>query len=184
MLYGSFSALQNDWDYNLFIDDSDVLDPSQQKELAFEDGGVGNSPHNAFERAAGARVSYHFLNDSANIGASFLRYEMYDLRERKDLYGLDALWAVNRMEFSGEWVQDPRYGLQFRAEMVTPVVPTSAEGLMTALKWDRIEAVIDASHPFDAATSADAQIACRALGLPLYHYARPPWRPRPDELSA
>lgn len=104
MLYGSFSALRNDWDYNLFIDDSDLLDPAQQKELAFEDGGAGVSPHNAFERAAGARISYHFLDDSANIGASFLRYQMYDLRERKDLYGLDALWIVDRMEFSSELV--------------------------------------------------------------------------------
>jgi len=104
MVYGSFSALHNDWDYNLFIDESDLLDPAQQKELAFEDGGAGITPHNAFERAAGGRVSYHFLNDSATIGASFLRYEMYDLQERKDLYGLDALWSVNRMEFSGEWI--------------------------------------------------------------------------------
>jgi hypothetical protein len=80
------------------------LDPAQQKELAFEDGGAGITPHNAFERAAGGRLSYHFLNDSATIGASFLRYEMYDLQERKDLYGLDALWSVHRMEFSGEWI--------------------------------------------------------------------------------
>lgn len=56
-----------------------------------------------------------------------------------------------------------------------------AEGLMTALKWDRIEAVIDASHPFDLETSEAAQIACRALAMPLYHYARPPWRPGPQE---
>ena len=104
MIYGSFSALGNDWDYNLFIDDSDLLDPSQQKEMAFEDGGAGISPHNAFERAAGARISYHFLNDHANIGTSFLHYEMYDLRERKDLYGLDALWTVGRMEFISEMI--------------------------------------------------------------------------------
>jgi hypothetical protein len=104
MLYGSFSALQNDWDYNLFIDDSDLLDPAQQKEPAFEDGGTGISPHNAFQRAAGARISYHFLNDSANIGASFLRYSMDGMSERKNLYGLDALWTVGHMEFSGEWI--------------------------------------------------------------------------------
>jgi len=103
MLYGSFPALWNDWDYNLYIDDSELLDPTQQKELAFEDGSTGISPYNAFERAVGARISYHFLNDSANIGASLLRYDMYDYQERMQLYGLDALWAVNRMEFSGEW---------------------------------------------------------------------------------
>jgi hypothetical protein len=104
MVYGAFSALGNNWDYKLFIDDSDMLDPSQQKELAFEDGSTEISPHNAFERAAGARLSYHFLDDSANIGASFLHCKMYDLQERKDLYGLDAMWTVKRMEFSGEWI--------------------------------------------------------------------------------
>jgi phosphate-selective porin len=104
MLYGSFSALQNDWDYNLFIDDSDLLDPAQQKELAFENGDTKISPHNAFKRAAGAHISYHFLDDSANIGASYLHYEMYDLREWKELYGLDALWTYKRFEVSGEWI--------------------------------------------------------------------------------
>ncbi|MAS36989.1 MAG: ATP-dependent RecD-like DNA helicase [Anaerolineaceae bacterium] len=36
-------------------------------------------------------------------------------------------------EFNGTWVQDPRWGMQFRAEMVRPIVPTSAEGLMNYL---------------------------------------------------
>ena len=104
MLYGSFSALHNDWDYNLFVDDSDLLDPAQQKELAFENGDTKISPHNAFKRAEGAHISFHFMGDSANIGASYLHYEMYDLRERKELYGLDALWSYNRIEISGEWI--------------------------------------------------------------------------------
>ena len=116
MLYGSFSALRNDWDYNVFVDDSDLLDPAQQKELAFEGGNAGASPHNAFERAAGARLSYHFLNDSANVGASYLRYEMYELSERKELYGLDALWSVDRMEFSGEWIYRASQGSREESE--------------------------------------------------------------------
>jgi exodeoxyribonuclease V alpha subunit len=33
------------------------------------------------------------------------------------------------VEFTGEWVENPRYGLQFRAEQVTPIVPTSQQGL-------------------------------------------------------
>lgn len=37
------------------------------------------------------------------------------------------------VQFSGEWIQDPRYGLQFRAEMVTPIVPTTDEGLTNYL---------------------------------------------------
>ena len=104
MAYGSFPAAQHDWDYNLFIDDSALLDPAQKNELAFEDSTSGFSPRNAFKNAAGARLSYHFLNDSANIGASYLRYTMHDLNERKDLFGIDALWAGDGMEFSGEWI--------------------------------------------------------------------------------
>lgn len=50
-----------------------------------------------------------------------------------------------------------------------------AEGLMTALKWRRYDAVIDASPPFDAASSGMAATACRALGLPLLHLRRPGW---------
>ncbi|HLV36869.1 MAG TPA: ATP-dependent RecD-like DNA helicase, partial [Spirillospora sp.] len=37
------------------------------------------------------------------------------------------------VQFEGEWVQDPRYGLQFRAVTVTPVMPTSAQGLTNYL---------------------------------------------------
>jgi exodeoxyribonuclease V alpha subunit len=36
-------------------------------------------------------------------------------------------------QFSGEWIEDPRYGRQFRAEMVTPIVPTSAKGIANYL---------------------------------------------------
>ena len=36
-------------------------------------------------------------------------------------------------EFGGDWIQDPKYGLQFRAEMVTPIIPTTKEGLTNYL---------------------------------------------------
>jgi exodeoxyribonuclease V alpha subunit len=32
-------------------------------------------------------------------------------------------------QFNGEWVDDPRYGMQMRAETVTPIAPTSIEGI-------------------------------------------------------
>ncbi|MBZ0298601.1 MAG: ATP-dependent RecD-like DNA helicase, partial [Anaerolineae bacterium] len=46
---------------------------------------------------------------------------------------MPGLNTGENVEFAGEWVEDPRYGLQFRAEMVTPVVPSTEEGLMTYL---------------------------------------------------
>ena len=36
-------------------------------------------------------------------------------------------------EFGGQWVNDPRYGLQFKAETVKPILPTSAEGIKNYL---------------------------------------------------
>ena len=32
-------------------------------------------------------------------------------------------------QFSGEWVDNPRYGIQMKLEMVTPIVPTSTQGI-------------------------------------------------------
>lgn len=49
----------------------------------------------------------------------------------------------------------------------------SAAALMTALKWDRIQAVVDAGDPFADQASRDAATACRALGAPLIQLRRP-----------
>ncbi len=37
------------------------------------------------------------------------------------------------VEFSGEWRKDPRWGMQFRADMVQPVAPTSLVGIVNYL---------------------------------------------------
>ncbi len=36
-------------------------------------------------------------------------------------------------QFSGAWVEDARYGRQFRAEMVTPLAPTTTDGIVNYL---------------------------------------------------
>lgn len=50
------------------------------------------------------------------------------------------------------------------------------EGLKSYLAQERITHVVDATHPFAAQISANAQAACEALRLPLIVYAREPWR--------
>jgi precorrin-6A/cobalt-precorrin-6A reductase len=50
------------------------------------------------------------------------------------------------------------------------------EGLMRYLVEERIERVVDATHPFAARISANARAACGALGLPLLTLTRAPWR--------
>lgn len=49
------------------------------------------------------------------------------------------------------------------------------EGLVRFLKDERIEAVIDATHPFAAIMSHNAAGACAITGTPLLALRRPPW---------
>jgi precorrin-6A/cobalt-precorrin-6A reductase len=55
------------------------------------------------------------------------------------------------------------------------------EGLKRYLVDQRITHVINATHPFAAQISSNAQTACAALGLPLIVYVREPWRPVPGD---
>ncbi len=37
------------------------------------------------------------------------------------------------IQFGGDWVEDPKYGKQFRAEMITPLMPTTESGIVNYL---------------------------------------------------
>ncbi|MGA2045097.1 MAG: cobalt-precorrin-6A reductase [Roseiarcus sp.] len=50
-----------------------------------------------------------------------------------------------------------------------------AEGLHAYLDAERIDAVIDATHPFAAQMARNAAQACAAAGVPLLALTRPPW---------
>ncbi len=104
MLYGSVPLGDNGLDYSVFVDDTDLLDHDQQEELAYEDANPSITAVGAFEHAAGTHVTYHLLDDRMNLGASYLRYRMMDLREDKDLVGLDFFWNLPVAELSSEWV--------------------------------------------------------------------------------
>lgn len=49
------------------------------------------------------------------------------------------------------------------------------QGLRAYLKSERIDAVIDATHPFAAQMSRHAEAACDAEAVPLAVFTRPPW---------
>jgi len=51
-----------------------------------------------------------------------------------------------------------------------------ALGLKRYLLEEKIDRVVDATHPFAEQISANAREACRALGVPLAVLARAPWR--------
>ncbi|MEV4161076.1 cobalt-precorrin-6A reductase [Nonomuraea dietziae] len=54
-----------------------------------------------------------------------------------------------------------------------------AEGLAAWLSAGRIDAVVDATHPFAARMTASAVEACRTTGTPLLVLRRPGWAHRP-----
>lgn len=56
-----------------------------------------------------------------------------------------------------------------------------AAGLTRYLEEARIDAVVDATHPFAAAISRHAAEACEATGLPRAQLQRPPWRAQDDD---
>lgn len=55
------------------------------------------------------------------------------------------------------------------------------EGLIRYLTESKISHVIDATHPFAATISLNAQKACDFLGLPFLTFTRRPWRPIPGD---
>jgi precorrin-6A/cobalt-precorrin-6A reductase len=56
-----------------------------------------------------------------------------------------------------------------------------ADGLADYLSAERIDALIDATHPYAAVISANAARAARSTGVPLLALRRPPWRPVPGD---
>jgi len=55
------------------------------------------------------------------------------------------------------------------------------EGLTQYLVAQRIEALIDATHPFATAIAKNAAAAARVTGIPQLKLLRPSWRPRENE---
>lgn len=83
--------------------------------------------------------------------------------------------------------RDERFAptLSLAGRTVSPVLPPvphriggfgGIEGLSRWLTAERIEAIVDATHPFATQISRNAVIASRALSLPLLSIVRPPWK--------
>lgn len=54
-------------------------------------------------------------------------------------------------------------------------------GLMAHLFAERVDLVIDATHPFAAEMTHNAAKACEVTGTPLVRVDRPAWKPRPGD---
>lgn len=56
-----------------------------------------------------------------------------------------------------------------------------AEGLADWLREQRVDALVDATHPFAAGITANAAAAAAATGVPAVVLHRPAWRPGPED---
>lgn len=56
-----------------------------------------------------------------------------------------------------------------------------ADGLADYLRRERIELLIDATHPYAAQISANAAQAAEAAGIPCWALRRPAWQPQPGD---
>ncbi|MEV0481972.1 cobalt-precorrin-6A reductase [Streptomyces sp. NPDC050508] len=56
-----------------------------------------------------------------------------------------------------------------------------AEGLAEWLREHRVDAVVDATHPFAESITANAARAAAATGLPVVVLRRPGWQPGPED---
>jgi precorrin-6A/cobalt-precorrin-6A reductase len=55
------------------------------------------------------------------------------------------------------------------------------DGLSSYLAKERIDLVIDATHPFASRISRNAELACNATQVPLIAFERPPWKPHDND---
>src|SRR5882724_11846891 len=46
---------------------------------------------------------------------------------------MPELGVGENVQFDGDWVDDAKYGKQFRAEMITPIMPTTESGIVNYL---------------------------------------------------
>ncbi|MGU3437544.1 cobalt-precorrin-6A reductase [Actinomycetes bacterium M1A6_2h] len=83
---------------------------------------------------------------------------------------------------------DVVYSLAGRVD--TPALPAGSvrsggfggiDGLQNWLLANRIDEVVDATHPFAAVISDHAVVACDNTGTPLTVLRRPPWKPVPGD---
>jgi exodeoxyribonuclease V alpha subunit len=54
---------------------------------------------------------------------------------------MPELAAGESVEFTGSWFNDPRWGLQFRAEMVRPVIPSTEDGIINYLSSGLVKGI-------------------------------------------
>ncbi len=103
MVYGAVPLGPNGLEYSVFLDNTRTIDSGQQEESAYEHFNPAiDDVNGAFDRAAGALVVYHLLEGRLGLGLSYVRFQMHDLAEDKQLLGFDLFWKSRLVEVTGE----------------------------------------------------------------------------------
>lgn len=103
-LYGSWPMGRSSVDYQLFLDDTAELDPTEGHERTYPDLGVQPNPLNSFKHGAGARLQYRTFDDALQAGLSYAHFTLKDLPGYKNLLGADLFYSHDEIELSGEAV--------------------------------------------------------------------------------
>ncbi|MGK9233201.1 cobalt-precorrin-6A reductase [Inquilinus limosus] len=98
----------------------------------------------------------------------------------------EAAALARALAEAGEWDVTTSLAGRTRAPAALPGAVRiggfgGADGLAAYLRAERIDRVVDATHPFAATMSANAAAACDRLGLPLLRIERPAWVPGPGD---
>ncbi|MFE0756893.1 cobalt-precorrin-6A reductase [Inquilinus sp. NPDC058860] len=98
----------------------------------------------------------------------------------------EAAALARALAQAGEWEVTTSLAGRTRAPAALPGAVRiggfgGADGLATYLRAERIDRVIDATHPFAATMSANAAAACDRLGVPMLRIERPAWTPAPGD---
>lgn len=94
----------------------------------------------------------------------------------------EALQLARRLAFQHQVI----YSLAGRVQNQAPDLPcpvrigafTGVAELIAYLEEERVQMLIDATHPYAAEISHQAKVATQRFAIPLWAYRRPPWHPQ------
>ena len=104
MFQGSMPLRSSNLDYQVYLDDSGDLDPSEGHEQTFMDLDVTPNPPSEFRHGAGIHVKYRSFSfvDAWSVGLSAAHFKLKDMAGYKDLVGADFYYEHGDTELTGE----------------------------------------------------------------------------------
>ncbi len=108
---GTISLAGGDLEYQVYLDDSKILDPDRN-ETSFE-GASGLRNFNSFDNAAGLQLRYRWPDEQLEIAASYSNFRMRGQQGRKQLFGIDGRLRWQGLELTSELIfRHPQGGRQ------------------------------------------------------------------------